>query len=287
MTSRRAKRRREVARRVPARVGLARVAGGVDVDQEATTDEAVNLAGLPAGGEERARALEAILQRPSSHRLVGWGWPAFNLVRQVEVPERLRRGVALGAGRPGECYEQAAAYVARHQDQPVRLAHAWVFEHGMPWLHSFALLDKQTAIFDPTTGRYYDADSFAEVLQTRVLCRHEPAEVVALLARHGTAWPWPGCWDRNHQLLTRLVGELDRQHPGLLAWVDRMCATDPGFAAAWWQETTRGALSILHVLGGLAVHPERWQDHQPGQAWRWPLHPLRELGLTPVDLQEA
>ncbi len=66
-----------------------------------------------------------------------------------------------------------------------------------------------------------------------------------------------------------------------------MCAADPAFAAAWWQETTRGALSLLHVLAGLAARPQRWQGHQPGQPWPWPLHPLRELGLQPVDEQEA
>jgi hypothetical protein len=239
MTSRRAKRRRDLERQAPDRVGLARVAAG---------------------------GLAELLERPGAELLVGMGWTAYHRARRARVPGRLRRGVVEGAGKPRACYRLAGGYVMAHRDQPVTLVHGVVFERGCPYWHAWASLPAG-AMWDPTTGVFFDEGSFREVLAALVVCEHPADAVAARVQQTGSSGPWSDCAARMDTLETLWLEELAAQHPDLARWVEQMAAADREFAATWRQITSRNDLLVIYALSRLVERPELWRNHRPGTLW--------------------
>jgi hypothetical protein len=249
----------------------------LQLERRPAAGELVSFAGLPvAVEEETAAAIAELLKRPDS-RAVGYGWTAYHRARQVDVPAELRRRVVVGAGKPNRCYQLAALYVLGHADQPVTLAHGFVVEEGLPWSHGWVELPDD-ALYDPTTGRFFDRASFYEVLQATPLATYTAAEAVARMQATGTVGPWEECIGRQVELCLDWIGRLQQEHPELLEWVERMCLEDPAFDAAY-MATCKSGLIVLHVLHHLARHPRLWQGVEPGADVRWlkVLHPLGPL----------
>jgi hypothetical protein len=221
-----------------------------------------------ATGRALAAKLTGILEDPAADTLVGWGVTAYRHAVRVDVPPELCRGLVVGAGMPGNCFEVAMLYVLRHADQPVTLTHGVIIDQGWPVSHGWVELP-DNAVFDPSTGRFYVASSFHRVLQALPLCVYTPAEAIARMTATGRAGPWERYTGRLANLVQAWQDHLEAETPGLGEWVEQMYHADPGFRRDCDQAVARSGLAVVHILAELAAHPDRWRLHPPGRA-PWP-----------------
>jgi hypothetical protein len=201
VTSRRAlKRRRELERRAPGRPVPGRVAGG--------GDEAAAVARMTRAAEDVGRELAGLLERPEAVGLLGWGRAQHLHVQRAAVAAELQQAPP---PVPGGCYEASTLYVLGHRDADIILVHGLIVEADLPLAHAFVALPGEV-IFDPSTADFYQAGSYAEVLQAVAACTHRPR----VRAGHRREGPRPvGRLPAGvHQGPRRAHGCLRRRPPG-------------------------------------------------------------------------
>jgi DNA-binding GntR family transcriptional regulator len=111
------------------------------------------------------------------------------------------------------------------------------------------------------------------VLGAVAVCAHDPADALARLAGGHGSGLWPDCLEAHARVLDDLMDAFDAAHPELVAWVEEMLDHDLDFRARFRRAAGRNILAAVHTMLDLARHPQRWQQHEPGERWPhgWPL----------------
>jgi len=225
----------------------------------------------------QARRLARFLDSDAAGRSMGYLLPLHRHGARVQVPLGLRRGTVIGAGWPGQCYEVALGYLLRHFDVPgLRLVHGYVVEgdveQDLPWQHAWVELPDE-AIYDPSTGEFFQLASFYQVLKATPLCTYTAEQALARYDAEGAAGPWPEFKALHKRGMGEHLARLLEAHPGLAAWLDEMRRADPVFAARLDAAQASSGVRAAQAVEYLAA-TGRWRDHRPGQGWDGALHPL-------------
>lgn len=211
--------------------------------------------------------LAEVLSQPDAELQRGWGWPQWHHAKRAEVGAELRRGVFELGPLPRWCHEAAGMFAVQHRDRgDVVVIHGAVVERGAPFWHSWCVIGGDT-VYDPTTGEFFQRESWDEVLHTMTVCEHDAGEVTVRVAETGSLGPWEGCRRRHAAALNGWLDQLAREHPELDRWVTAMCDREPAFAVAWEELQGPEGLGVLDALAWLADHPQTWRDHPVGRPW--------------------
>jgi hypothetical protein len=195
----------------------------------------------------------------------------------MEVPPDWRRDLVIGAGRPTECYERALEYTMNHADHDVVLVHGLVLERGRLWPHAWAAIGGG-AVYDSTTGEFYDRASYHEVLQVVVVGVFTPEQAASRATAEGGAGPW-GAYSQGQpgyvlalEATASLSDSYAATYPELAAWVRRMREHDDRFARDLAALMRSDLLAIGDLLASLVERPDLWRSRSPGAPWPYRLH---------------